>query len=176
MSTTATVSARAHTSVMMMSIGRHARRSLFALSEFAEIWMPQRLPRAHAILWIVEEQLGNEVDARWRDMRNKLLDTRAALLFEIEIDVLIPPLHLREELWRRRAHDVVDFLYLVKLVCAREEWVQRANFEKDAANAPHVHLVVVEAVREQAFRRAVPPRADVLRVRLFAARTKSQNG
>lgn len=67
-----------------------------------------------------------------------------------------------------RPDDVVDLVNLVQLVVAREERVERNDLEEHAADAPQVHLVAIVAVGQQALRRAVPPRADVLRVRLFA--------
>lgn len=48
-----------------------------------------------------------------------------------------------------------------------EEREEADDLEEDAADAPHVHLVRVVAVREQALGRAVPARGDVLRVRLL---------
>ena len=67
-----------------------------------------------------------------------------------------------------RPDDVVDLVNLVQLVVAREERVERNDLEEHAADAPQVHLVAIVAVGQQALGRAVPPRADVLRVRLFA--------
>ena len=65
----------------------------------------------------------------------------------------------------------MDLRDLIELVIAWEEWVQRYNFEKYASNAPQVHLVPIVAIGQQAFRRSVPPSADVLCVWLFAVNT-----
>jgi hypothetical protein len=54
------------------------------------------------------------------------------------------------------AHDSVDLLDLVEFVGAGKEGEQGDNFEEDAADTPEVHLVVVEAVSQQALGRAVP--------------------
>ena len=48
-----------------------------------------------------------------------------------------------------------------------QNWIGRVR-GRTAADAPHIHLVVVVAVREQTLRCAVPAGADVLGVRLLA--------
>lgn len=37
-----------------------------------------------------------------------------------------------------------------------EAWVERNNLKHDTAHAPHVHLVVVVTISQQALRRTVP--------------------
>ena len=59
----------------------------------------------------------------------------------------------------------MDFLNLVHLVVAREQWEKRKHFEEDATQAPIVHLVVVVSIGHQALGRAVPTRGDVFRER-----------
>jgi hypothetical protein len=71
-------------------------------------------------------------------------------------------LELFEELVRRRAEDVMNFVDLVELVVAREERKQGEHFKIDAANAPVVHLMIIVAVSQQALGRSVPPGGDVL--------------
>lgn len=61
-----------------------------------------------------------------------------------------------QELRRRRADDIVDLLDLIEFVRTRKEREEGDNLEKDAADAPHVHLVVVVAVGEQALGCSVP--------------------
>lgn len=57
----------------------------------------------------------------------------------------------------------MNFVYLVELIVAREERVQRQNLEEDATDTPDVHLVSVVSVSHQALRRTVPARRYVLR-------------
>lgn len=82
--------------------------------------------------------------------------------FEVELHVTRLFLKLVKDglLWG--TEDVVDFVDLIKFVVSGEDRKQRNNFEKNAAHAPVVHLVIVVAVSHQTFRRAVPPGAYVL--------------
>ena len=43
-----------------------------------------------------------------------------------------------------------------------------AHFKEDAAHTPHVHLLSVVTICQEALRGAIPPRGDVLCVRLLA--------
>ena len=101
-------------------------------------------------------------------MRQHAGDARAALRREVKVHVLGVLLELGQDVGGRRPHDFVDAGDLVGFVGARKERVQRHDFKHDAADAPNVHAFGVPAVGEQALRRAVPPRGNVLRVRLFA--------
>ena len=47
------------------------------------------------------------------------------------------------------------------------------HFKKNTSDAPQVHAVGVVAVGQQTLWRSVPPRADVLRVRLFTINTST---
>ena len=71
-----------------------------------------------------------------------------------------------EYLGLRGAEDGEDGGDLVDLVLPREQGVLGVEFEQDAANAPDIHFLGVEAVGEQALRGSVPPRRDVLGERL----------
>ena len=84
---------------------------------------------------------------------------------EFNMGILIPLEPLQDVLLGRAEH-VVDLVDLVELVLAREQGEQRKDLEEDAAHAPHVHLVVVVALGEQALGRPVPPGGDVLGVPL----------
>mmetsp|Transcript_28098 Transcript_28098/g.69182 ORF Transcript_28098/g.69182 Transcript_28098/m.69182 type:complete len:286 (-) Transcript_28098:170-1027(-) len=130
--------------------------------------MPQRLARRHPVVWVVHEQLVDEVYALHAAVRDELLDAATLLGGEVEVHVLRPLLHLRQQVRRWRADDVVDLLDLVQLIGARKQWEQADDLEKHAPHTPHIHLIVVVAVRQQALGRAVPPRGDVLRVGLLA--------
>ena len=71
------------------------------------------------------------------------------------------------------AHDIVYIVDNLDLFSAGEERLQHYDFVKNAPDSPHVRLVkslylaVVEPVREEHFRRAVPPGRDVLCVGHF---------
>lgn len=62
----------------------------------------------------------------------------------------------------------MDLRDLIELIIAWKEWIERDDFKKDATHSPQVHLVAVVAVCQQALRRSVPSRTDVLSVRLLA--------
>ena len=72
------------------------------------------------------------------------------------------PLEFSQELWRGRPQNIVNFVHLVKFVIAREQWKQGQYFKVDTAYTPIVHLMIVVAVCQEAFRRSVPSRADIL--------------
>ena len=58
--------------------------------------------------------------------------------------------------------------HLVEFIGARKEREERDDFKEDTSHTPQVHLVAVVAVCQQALRRPVPSRTDVLSVRLLA--------
>lgn len=76
-----------------------------------------------------------------------------------------------ERFLRRSAQNVMNFVDLVQLIVAREEWEQRQNFKENTTHTPNVHLVTVVAVRHQALRRSVPASRDVLSQRGFIVKT-----
>ena len=55
-------------------------------------------------------------------------------------------LKLIEQLLLWCSEYIVDFVNLVQLIGTWEQWCQREHFEKDAANTPVVHFVVVIAI------------------------------
>lgn len=55
---------------------------------------------------------------------------------------------------------------LVQLVCPGEQRVEAGDLEEHATSTPLVHFRAVVTVRQQALWRAVPPRRDILRIRL----------
>jgi len=57
----------------------------------------------------------------------------------------------------RRPHDVMNFVDLVQLVGAGKEREQAHNLEKNTADSPEIHFVVVVAVCEEALWCSVPP-------------------
>ena len=75
-------------------------------------------------------------------------------------------LEFAQSLRRGSTENVVNLRHLVELVGAGKERIEREHFKENAANTPHIHLVVVETIREQALGSAIPTCRDVLRVRL----------
>lgn len=51
----------------------------------------------------------------------------------------------------------MNFVNLVKLIVAREEWEEREHFKKNASHSPIVHLVIIISISEETLRRAIPP-------------------
>mmetsp|Transcript_10 Transcript_10/g.40 ORF Transcript_10/g.40 Transcript_10/m.40 type:complete len:325 (+) Transcript_10:328-1302(+) len=141
---------------------------LLHLANLAEVRVPQRLTRAQAVVRVVLQKLLDQVDALLGRVRDELVDAAAGGFLKVEVHVLRHVLHLLEQLRRRRADDAVNLLDLIELVRPGEQREQRHDLEEHAPDAPHVHLVVVVPVREQTLRGSVPPRGDVLRVRLLA--------
>ena len=78
-----------------------------------------------------------------------------------------------QDLLRRRPQYVVDLVDLVQLVVAREQWKKRQYLEKDAADAPNVHLVPIMSICHQALRRAVPTSGYVLCQRWLAVKSSA---
>lgn len=54
------------------------------------------------------------------------------------------------------AKHIVNLLNLVYLIIPREEGEKWQDFKEDASYSPHIHFVIIVAVREQTFRRSVP--------------------
>ena len=80
-------------------------------------------------------------------------------------------LELVEECLFRRAEYVMYLVHLVELVVAGEEWEKGDDFEHDTTDTPQVHLVTVVSISQEAFRRTVPTRGDVLCVWLLRVDT-----
>jgi hypothetical protein len=68
----------------------------------------------------------------------------------------------------------MNFMYLIKLVISREERKEREDLKEDTADAPVVHLMIIVAIREQALRRPVPSRGDVLSERGLAVHASAR--
>lgn len=66
-------------------------------------------------------------------------------------------LKLIQQLLRRCAHDIVDFMNLVELIVSGEQGIKRQDLKKDTADTPDVHFVPIVAISHQALGRAVPP-------------------
>lgn len=138
-------------------------KGLVHLAKVFKVGVLEGLACAHAVRLVVDEQLGNDLLRVRRHIRDQLGDAGALLPREVKLHVARHALELREELGRRRAEDVMDFVHLVELVVAREKREKGEDLKVHAADSPVVHLVIVIAVSEQALWRSVPPRANVLR-------------
>ena len=77
------------------------------------------------------------------------------------------PLELVEQLLIRCAQDVMDLVHLIEFIVPRKQREERNDLEHDAADAPQVHLVPIVSISEEALRCTIPPRRDVLCVRLL---------
>lgn len=51
---------------------------------------------------------------------------------------------------------------LIEFVVTRKQREQGQDFKVNAADSPVVHLMIVVAISQEALRRSVPPRADIL--------------
>jgi hypothetical protein len=69
----------------------------------------------------------------------------------------------------------MNFMYLIKLVISREEREEWEDLKEDTADAPVVHFVIIVAIREQALRRSVPPRGNVLSERGLAVHASARS-
>ena len=105
-------------------------------------------------------------------MRSKSLNPRSIFLWEVEFHVASYSkknqtmwllLEFVEEFLGGSAEYIMNFVDLVEFVVAGEQREKTEHLEEHAANAPVVHPVVVVPVRQQALRRPVPTRGDVLR-------------
>ena len=100
-------------------------------------------------------------------MWDQMSDASSSPVWEVEFDMgILIPFEPLENVLLRSAENVMDLVDLVEFVLAREEWEEAQDFEEDAANSPHIHLVVVVALGQQTLRRPVPPGRDILGVAL----------
>ena len=76
---------------------------------------------------------------------------------KVEVHVRAALLHFGQQLRCRCAQDGMDLLDLVQLVGPREEGEQGHDLKEHAAHSPHVHLVVIVAISQEALGCAVPP-------------------
>ena len=90
---------------------------LLAQNEMDFAW---HLARRETVLWVVGQEFHDEVHAVVQCMRNQLGDTAPFLRREIQFHVRSMALELFQNLFRWRAHNVVNLVDLVQLVRARE--------------------------------------------------------
>ena len=136
---------------------------LVLLSHFFEVRVLDGLARRHAVRLVVRQQFRYDFGRFGRYVRwHQFLNAGALLRLKIKLHVRCHFLKLGKQFFRRRTQHIVDLVDLVHLIIAGKERKQGQNLKKDATNAPVVHLVIVVAVGHQAFRWAVPPRANVL--------------
>ena len=124
--------------------------------QLLEVRVLESLPRRHAVVRVIDKQTLHEVDAVCAAVWQQLGDAGALFGREVEVYLCGALRELCQEVWGGCTEDVVDFLNLVNLVGAWKEGEQGNDFKKDAAHAPHVHLVGVVAIGQQALRGTVP--------------------
>lgn len=56
----------------------------------------------------------------------------------------------------------MNAMHLIQLILPRKERILRHQLKQHTPKPPDVHLLIVVAVRHEALRRSVPPRADVI--------------
>jgi len=97
------------------------------------------------VLLVVDQQLGDDIGSHivlWHERQN----AAALLRRKVEFHVAGYFLELIEELFLWGSKDVVDSVNLIKFVGAREEWGEGKHLEKDATNAPIIHLMVIISI------------------------------
>ena len=69
----------------------------------------------------------------------------------------------------------MDLVNLVDFIISWEQGEERDNLKEHAAHSPQVHLVTIVAVCQQALWRSVPPRGNVLGVRLLGINSPARS-
>ena len=153
------------------------RQALIDLAQVLKVVVLERLTCGHSDAVIVDEKLGYDFLGVGGDVRDQLGDACTFLRCKIELhmtrhstnkqnvkieSMMDLPLEFGQELWRGRPQNIVNFVHLVKFVIAWEQRKQGQYFKVDTAHTPIVHLMIVVAISQEAFRRSVPSRADIL--------------
>lgn len=126
------------------------------------------LTRCNAIIWVVDKELLNEICSFRAHMGYELGDTCAfGHIREIKFHVGGVLLELFEKVFGRGPHDVMYLYHLIQFVIARKEGEEGEYFKKHAAHSPQIHFVPIVPIGQEAFGGSVPPRRDVLSVRLL---------
>jgi hypothetical protein len=82
-------------------------------------------------------------------------------------------LELFKEFLSWRAHNIMNFVYLIEFIIAGEKRVERQNFEKNTSNAPNVHFVTVKSISHQTLWCSIPSGWNVFSQRRFAVETST---
>jgi|688.fasta_scaffold466301_1 hypothetical protein len=82
-------------------------------------------------------------------------------------------LELFKEFLSWRAHNIMNFVYLIEFIIAGEKRVEWQNFEKNTSNAPNVHFVTVKSISHQTLWCSIPSGWNVFSQRRFAVETST---
>jgi len=96
-------------------------RLLVLLSQLLEELVLQDLRGSVTFVRVVDQHLHDDILGIGRNMRYELSYTDELLGLEVELHVSCVLLKLIQELLRRGPHDVVNFIYLVKLIISRKQ-------------------------------------------------------
>lgn len=132
------------------------------VSQIFEVGHLDQLAGRGSVVCVVRQHFQNHFLGLRRNVWNQLCDADEFFSRELQLHVSCVLLELVEKLLRGRAQDVVYFVDLVELVLTGKEWEKREHFEKDATDAPDVHLVTIVAVGHQTFRCSIPSGRNVL--------------
>ena len=92
-------------------------------------------------------------------MGDQVADSCAPLRGKMKFDVrVLVALETLKNVFLGSAQDVMDFVHLIELVFSWEKGEEGQDLEKDAADAPDIHFVVIIPLRQQTLWRSVPPR------------------
>lgn len=105
---------------------------------------------------VVYQKFLDDITSLWV-LWNQFLKSRSFLLWKVEFHVACNFLELVEELFIWSSDNVMNFVYLVKLISSWEKRSQRQYFKEYTSNSPVVHLVIIVAICQQAFRWSIPP-------------------
>ena len=137
--------------------------------------MFEGLACSDTVIRIVDKQFDDEVLHLVACVWYQLDNARAFDRREVKLHMRCIFLEIVQQCLFGAAQDIVDFVHLVHLVVAGEQWEQRDDLEEHAAYAPKVHLVAVVAVGEEALGRPVPPGGNIFRIRLFRVNASARS-
>ena len=96
-------------------------RLLVLLSQLLEELVLQDLRGRVTFVRVIDQHLHDDILGICRNMRYELSYTHKLLGLEVELHVSCVLLEVIQELLRRCPHDVVNFIYLVKLIISRKQ-------------------------------------------------------
>ena len=108
--------------------------------------MLQYLRSCVSFIWIIYQHFHYDVLGICAHVGDQFCYAYKFLSLEIKLHVCGVLLEVVQKLLRRRAHYIVDLIYLVKFVITRKQREKRENLKKDATSSPNVHFVPIIAV------------------------------
>ena len=94
------------------------------------------------MIMIVYQKFTNEVDCIW-ELWYQLSNSGSLYIWKIKFHMTCNFLELSEQLLLWCTKNVMDLVYLVKLISSRKEGCKRQNFKEYATNTPVVHFMIV---------------------------------